>query len=271
MVYNSGIIVMKKYFVILSVLVLAVFSSCRKDAGEPITREFGSGGSFTELKVCDGFDVIVCDAVSEITITAGENVMPKVVVEKKSGDELTIRLEAFTGHYKDLEMKVVMPYNADLRKVNLLGASSFTSSFALEGPEVEVELLGASEFSCDIDALEVDMDLYGASKVMSNVVAGEMDLDMTGSSEATLTGHVTKLDMDLLDASKIVRTVIGSEYGLAVDECEGTMLGASKAYIHSDGNIKVSLWGASDLHYTGNAATSESHTYGGSDIVHDVL
>lgn len=270
MVYNRGVIVMKRYYVILSVLVLAVFCSCRKDAGEPVTKEFGTGGSYTELEVHNAFDVTVSDAVSQITITAGENVMPKVVVERV-GDELVIRLKAFSGNYKESEMKVILPYNANLRSVELSGAARFNSSYGLSGSDVDVNLSGASEFICDIDADDVDIDLMGASKINANVLADELDLDMSGASKATLTGQVTLLGMDLYDASEIIKTVNGTMYGFAVDQCEGNMLGASNAYIHCDGNIKVSLWGASDLHYTGNAATTGSHTYGGSDIIHDVL
>ena len=270
MVYNSGIIYMKKYFVILSVLVLTVFCGCKKDAGEPITREFGDGGSYTELEVSDAFDVTVSDAVNQITVTAGKNVMPNVVVERV-GDELIIRLKAFSGNYKNSEMKVVLPYNANLRSVELSGSAHFNSTYGLSGHDVDVDLSGSSEFVCDIAAEEADIDLTGASKMKANVIAGKLDLEMYGASEATLTGQVSKMDMDLYEASDIIKTVSGTRYGLAVGECEGTMLGASNAYIHSDGSIQVNLWGASDLHYTGEASTSGSYTYGGSNIIHDNL
>ena len=84
-------------------------------------------------------------------------------------------------------------------------------------------------------------------------------------------GEVTALKINLSGASNIVKTLEGTRYGFACDNCEGAMSGASEAYIHCDGTIRVSLSGASDLHFTGNAFTGDCTTSGGSNIIHDVL
>ena len=283
---------MKKYLFILSAMVLFAFSGCNKFmlSGNNITNEFSINGSYTELVVEDAFDVTVSDAVDRITITTDENVMPKVLVEK-DGDKLKIHLKPMSINLgTDLELKVVLPYNTDLKKVDLSGASEFHSEYGLEGETVEVDLSGASDFYCSIDADEVDIDLSGASNFFGDILANEIDMDLSGSSDikgtvdaldldlelsgaskASLEGQVSTLEINLSGASDIVKNVVGSRYGLVCDYCEGTMSGASNAYIHCDGSIKVSLSGASDLHFTGNAFTADSNLTGGSNIFHDVL
>lgn len=295
---------MKKYLFVLSALVLFAFSSCQKFAGDPISKDFTVDGSYTALEVQDAFEVTVSDAATQVTVTAGEKVMPKVIVEIV-GNTLKIRIKPMATLYGG-ELKAVIPYNADLTSVDLSGASEFHSEFGLEGQKVEVELSGASEFYSDVDADEIkidlsgasnfhgdavadkveahlsgssdffgdvladeiDMELLGSSTIEGNVSADELDLDMSGASDATLVGHVTQLKIDLTGSSNIIKKVVGNRYALACDNCEGTMSGASVAYIHCDGRICVDLSGASDLHYTGDGISSGcSTTSGGSSII----
>ena len=295
---------MKKYLFVLSALVLFAFSSCQKFAGDPISKDFTVDGSYTALEVQDAFEVTVSDAATQVTVTAGEKVMPKVVVEIV-GNTLKIRIKPMATLYGG-ELKAVIPYNADLTSVDLSGASEFHSEYGLEGQKVEVELSGASEFYSDVDADEIkidlsgasnfhgdavadkveahlsgssdffgdvladeiDMELLGSSTIEGNVSADELDLNMSGASDATLVGHVTQLKINLTGSSNITKKVVGNRYALACDNCEGTMSGASVAYIHCDGRICVDLSGASDLHYTGDGISSGcSTTSGGSSII----
>ena len=279
---------MKKHLIILSTLVLFAFCSCSKFAGEPITKDFSISGAYTALEVEDAFDVTVSDVATQVTVTAGENIMPHVVVETVDST-LKIYLKGWhTNLGKD--MTVILPYNFDLRNIDLSGASEFHSEYGLEGDKVEVELSGASDFYCEIDADEVDINLSGASNFFGEVLADEIEMDLTGSSnikgyvealdldlemsgasDATLEGQVDMLTINLSGASNIKKTVNGNKYGLVCNQCEGSVTGASNVYIHCDGTIKVSLSGASDLHFTGNAFTGDCTISSGSDIYHDVL
>ena len=279
---------MRKHLFILSTLVLFALCSCNKFAGDPISKDFSIAGSYTELQVENAFDVTVSDAVDVITVTAGENVVPNVVVEK-TGNKLRIHLKAMSSAYGS-DLKVVIPYNADLTSIDLSGASEFHSEYGLDGQKIEVELSGASEFYCDlyadeveidlsgasdffgdVEADEIDMNLSGASNIDGYVSAEELDLELSGASDATLEGQVNTLKLDLTGASNIIEKVVRNRYALACDRCEGNISGASNAYIHCDGSIKVSLSGGSELHYTGNAATTGCDCSGGSEISHDVL
>lgn len=261
---------MKKYLFVLSALVLLAFGSCKKISGDPITKSFDVTDNYTTLDVCDAFNVTVCDTISQVIVTIGENLMPKVVVEVADNNTLKIYLKPFTV-LNDAENTVLIPYNANLHEVALSGAADFRSEFPITGDEVHVIMTGASDFNCDIEADKIEMYLSGASNIKGNVAATDLDLDMTGASDATLKGRVTTLDIDLSGASNIKKAINGSKYALECDFCNGVMTGSSNAYIHCDGTIKVSLSGGSELHFTGAGNPADSNCSGGSEIVHDVL
>lgn len=279
---------MKKHLFILSTLVLLAFSCCSKYAGDPITKDFDISATYTELEVHNSFEITVSDAATQITVTAGENVMPNVVVEM-DGNKLVIKLKPLANSYGS-DMKVVLPYNTELTSVDLSGASEFHSEYGLDGEKVEVNLSGASEFHGDIDADqveielsgssdfygdidadEIEMELSGGSNVKGHVTATDLDLELSGASDVILEGDVVNLDAYLSGSSSIAKKVVGNRYGLVCDQFIGDMSGGSAAYIHSDGSIKARLSGGSELHYTGNASTTGSECTGGSEISHDVL
>lgn len=260
---------MNKTTAFLSFLLLATLSGCSKWAGDPITQTFNIDGTYTELEVHDAFDVTVSDLADQVTVTVGENVMPYVVV-KEDDNKLQIYLKGWHSN-RGSDMKVILPYNAALTSVDLSGASEFTSAFGLKGTEVEVELSGSSDFEADIEADDVVMELSGASDIKGLVAATNLSIDMSGSSDANLQGQVSKLTIDFSGSSTLKKNIIGSQYAIACTECEGDMSGASDAYIHCDGRIKMSLSGSSDLHYTGRASTTDCSTSGSSNIIHDVL
>lgn len=260
---------MKKCFILFSTVLLAAFCGCSKWVGDPITQEFDIDGSYAELYVEDAFDVFVSDTVDKVIVTAGEKIMPKVIV-KKSGDKLEIYLKGWNSN-RGSDMKVILPYNAVLNKVDLNGASEFHSDYPLVAQKVVVALSGASDFFADIEAGNVEADLSGSSDINGNITATILNLEMSGSSDAAITGQVSSLNLSLSGASSIKKIIVGDQYALSCEECTGSLSGSSDGYIHCDGSISVSLSGSSDLHYTGRAATRGSSTSGSSDLVHDVL
>lgn len=299
---------MKKYLFILSALVLFAFTSCQKLAGDPVSQDFAVESAYTRLEVQDAFDVTVSDAVDVITITVGEKVMPYVVAEVVDST-LRIYLKSMGAVYVG-EQKAVIPYNADLTYVKLSGSSSFHSTYNLDSENVKVKLSGSSEFDCDLaaqDKVIVDMsgsskftgnmvtveadvelsgasnyngdilaenlkiDLFGSSNIEGLVAANILDLILSGASDAKFSGDVNLLKINLDGSSNIVKHVTGNRYALGCGRCEGEMSGASDAYIHCNGNIKVDLSGASELHFTGSGNPADSSTSGSSEIIHDVL
>jgi hypothetical protein len=277
---------MKKCFVILSALMLIAFGSCKKNQGELITKEFDVQTVYTALEVSDSFEVTVSDAINKVTVTAGKNIMPNVVVNVVN-NTLQICLPDAPGNVALLDLEVVLPHNAALQSVELRGGSEFRSGYSLVGDKVEVELSDYSEFDCDIvadeavisvvkyskfvgdiDADDIDVELADWSNIEGRVTGVDLDLEMATACEAKLVGDVYELNLDMYRGCTIPMEVIGHKYGLICDVCKGKMENSCSANIHCDGIISVELSDLSILYYTGNADIEGSTTTGGSSIVH---
>ena len=264
---------MKKIIILLSALL--VLASCDFNplrlSGNLVSKDFAIEGTYTQLDVSSAFTVTVCDTVSQVIVTTDEALMPKVEVIKK-GEKLIIHLKPeFVSLNRGAKMEALLPYNPDLREVELSGAADLYSSFPLKGQKVEIDLSGASNYYGDIEADKVEMELSGAADFKGNVAATDLDLDLSGASSVTTEGQFETVTIDLSGASKIIKTVADGAYGFRCNRCEGSISGASSAFIHCDGTLRVDLSGASDLHYTGNASTTGTHTSGASNLIHDEL
>ena len=182
--------------------------------------------------------------------------MPDVVVEKV-GDKLKIYLKTKTN-IDGLDMKVEIPYNADLVSVKLMTGSEFHSDFGLVGEKIKLDAYGIAKFYCDIDAEVVDISVSGSSIIIEGrLIATNLNLGMR-NSDITLVGEVSNLKISLSGYSNIIRKKIGNRYSLACDRCEGSISGHSKAYIYCDGSIKVNVSDYSALYFMGNADTTGS-------------
>lgn len=242
---------MKKSLLIVSFISLFLLGGCNGSnlTGNNVSKDYPLE-PYTELSVSSAFDVYVSKEARQMTISTDEAIMPYVIVETE-GDRLIIRLKPLCVNFNG-DMKVTIPFNPDLQKVDLSGASEFHSDIPMNARKMELELSGASDF-------------YGS------VFAEELDLEISGASSAYLEGQVGTLKIDLSGAGHIKEIVKGDRYALSCDNCTGSLSGASDAYIHCDGTLRLKLSGASDLYYTGNGDASGCTATGASEIVHETL
>ena len=209
---------MKKTVILLSLC--ALFFGCTKDWGTPTTRNYPINGAFTELEVSSAFQVTVSDEVADVVVTVGELAQDRVVVKVVKG-ELQIGFKPNTMY--NGTAKAVIPANANLRDLDLSGASSFVGE--LNGHDVDIDLSGASTFRGSVDADEIDLDLSGASNAFINGrCQNEMEIDLSGAST---------LKAENLNAQSV----------------SGHMSGASFADVTVCSSLNVDLSGASTLTY----------------------
>ena len=210
---------MKKNIFMITVCALLLVG-CTKDWGDPTTRNYPINGAFTELDVSNAFHVTVSDQVTDVVVTVGDLAHDRVIVKVVNG-ELHIGFKPNTMY--NGTATAIIPASANLRSVELSGASSFTGD--LNGHNVDIELSGASHFRGNVDADEIDLDLSGASKaVMSGFCQEKMDIDLSGASS---------LEASLLETPSFF----------------GNLSGASTADVTVCTNLNVSLSGASTLIY----------------------
>ena len=211
---------MKQIIFILSLCALCVLLlGCKKDWGDPTTKNYSISGNYTALDVSDAFEVTVSDKVSDVVVTVGEAAHKRVVVEVKNG-QLIIGFKPNTVYSGTAT--AVIPASV-LREIDLSGASSFIGD--LSGDDVEIDLSGASKYEGNISANKLEIDLSGASVVtIDGACQTTMEIELSGGSRSNAA---------YFDAP-IVR---------------GSMSGGSHADVTCCNSIEVDLSGGSTLTY----------------------
>lgn len=236
---------MKKHFLIPAALLFCaafagLFASCSKYYGEPTTEHYSIDGSYTKLDISHAFDVTVSDDVTDAVVTIPEELHSKLKLKVKDG---TLYI-GFTSSWitTSADCKVLLPRNAQLKDLELSGASSFRGD--LQGTTSDVELSGASEFYGNIAAHSVEFDISGASDANCNVSADVVDAEISGASKVILKGAcVGTMDIDVSGASDL----FASEFD--TDVVTGDLSGSSDADVTVCDRIAVEVSGASHLTY----------------------
>ena len=244
---------MKKHFLIPAALLfcaafVGLFASCSKYYGEPTTQNYPINGSYTKLDVSHAFDVTVSDAVTQAIVTVPEDLHSKLKLEVKNG---TLYI-GFTRSWivAGSDCTVILPPNAQLKDLELSGASSFTGN--LQGVTSDIELSGASDFYGNVTASDVDFEISGASSYNGIVACDEVDVDLSGSSTLTIQGACSgKMEMGVSGASQVKAS------GFDTDAVTGSLSGSSDADVTVCSLLKVNVSGASDLTY--GTSSSDCH------------
>jgi hypothetical protein len=273
---------------IVSILVSALLlTGCgwlvtKSDAGALTTRQFDFT-DFNTVQVGSSFkvDITPSDKYS-IEITSNESSFKYINVTRK-GNVLQIGLEGlhfFIGS-RTLEAKITMP---ELAGVNVSGATmasvtgfkstndldarvsgSSTLALDMEMGRLTGEVSGASHLSGNIKSTSADVGLSGSSNWVLDMETGDFDCQSSGASSTsgTLTAHSTAIK--LTGASDIKLTGSGGNLdlsasdasdarlkGFSVGDADVGLSGGSHADLDVDGELSVSLSGASELIYGGN-------------------
>lgn len=207
--------------------------------------------NYTELEIGNVVNAVYSDTADMLTISCDDEILPYVVVKDREG-KLEIYVDTRSFRRKSLNfgaVDVVVPSSSSLQKVELYGASKFSSQMPVKSPVSEIEVSGASRFEADIvSARKLSVDLSGASKMVADVNAGMLELDLSGASLLELDGNAEFVELDLSGASKL-----DMKQSMKVAEMDVDMSGASKAVVNSDKRITGELSGASKLEYSGDA------------------
>lgn len=228
------------------------------------TRTYPLSGVYKSLEVCSAFNVVMSDTATVATVTVNEGLHDKVVFTIKDRT-LMIGLKP-SLHISASELSVILPYNEKLRKVELSGASRFTSNRPMGQDLAKLELSGASEYIGDLDASKIEIELSGASEYSGSVNAGDIDLEFSGASQASISGTCSnELELDLCGASQLIAKDLDAHH------VKGVLSGASSADVLCCESIRTELSGASRLKYStiadGCDPIVDCQTYSGSTIL----
>lgn len=236
----------------LTAVAVLCLAGCEAYYGEPVTTRQSIDGNYTAVKVSNAFDVTVSDTATAATVTVPERMVDKVKLQVRNG-VLEIGFKK-TLSFTIGECSVILPKNANVKDLDISGASSYAGD--LQGNRSEVDISGSSSFRGNIAASEIDFEISGASNARCTVTADRIDADVSGASDVTLSGDCTgTMDIEVSGSSDL------HAEGLGTNAVSGDVSGSSRADVTVCERIAVNVSGASTVTY--GLSSPECHpTYG---------
>jgi len=234
-----------KRFLVLSLLGMIIFSSCRYVIGK---RIYGNGhvvtdtrstGKFHSVDVSGSIDVYVkMDPVTGIKIETDENLMEYIQVEEENG---ILYIHTERGFNLDASGRIkVYVSSPEYAKFEASGACNiYSENRIISSSRLEFDLSGACGVKLELNAPTVYADLSGACNID---LAGETkDFKVEGSGS---TG---------------IRSM-----GLLAENVEVEISGAGDAEVYASVKLDVSVSGAGSVKYKGNASVNQHVSGAGS-------
>jgi hypothetical protein len=243
----------KSYVLLILLVSMFVFSSCKDDSVVAIGKDGadgsvgathkdgsvqGKGEVISEERVVSAFDAVAVEDDIEVYLTQGptqnlrlegqENIL-KEVTTLVSDNKLTIRFsEVGIGKHKPVKVYITIP---TLRSVEVSGASQATGQTDWDSGngnfKVKVSGSGKAEFRL-LHVNELGTAVSGAGKVTLSGDCASHDVDISGA------GNVYALDMISANA-------------------DARISGAGNCEIGVTGKLKARVTGSGNVRYRGNA------------------
>ena len=189
----------------LTLLVSSLFG-CDKFAGESITVTFDIVNTYKELHVSNAINVVISDTTEEVKVTAGENIIPNIIIEEK-GDKLDIRLKDGV-YFFNSAVNIELPANSGLTKLDLSDASDIEGEVNAE--ELTINLTDASDAKLNGHVGKLILNLKDASGIKKNIInkryglsCDECEVSMEDASDAYIHCDGTIRIVKLSDASDL--------------------------------------------------------------------
>ena len=226
------IIVMKFHSLILAFILSSSFGIAQ------IEKSYDYSG-FNSIKIESAFYAeIVQSNEYSVKIICQEDMESYLEIEL-DGNELEIGLKSWKGHRKETPKAIIhLPM---LEELEVSGAST-AKLIKVEVAELELEVSGASTVEGDLLVKSIEIDASGASSIGLSGMGNKMSLYLSGASSFRGKGFLITDEM-LLDCS-----------------------GASNAHCQVDGDMFITLSGASNFSYHGQGDIVKEEVSGASTI-----
>ena len=194
------------YRILAFTLLVSSLFGCDKFAGESITVTFDIVNTYKELHVSNAINVVISDTTEEVKVTAGENIIPNIIIEEK-GDKLDIRLKDGV-YFFNSAVNIELPANSGLTKLDLSDASDIEGEVNAE--ELTINLTDASDAKLNGHVGKLILNLKDASGIKKNIInkryglsCDECEVSMEDASDAYIHCDGTIRIVKLSDASDL--------------------------------------------------------------------
>jgi hypothetical protein len=168
-------------------------------SGNMTTQEFAIT-DFTGVAAGNGFQVIITQGANyNVKVTTDDNLQQYVDVQK-SGDTLTVKINAISWSSNGLKVEIVMP---DVSQITLSGGSTGSASGFNVAHNVNIHLSGGSSFTMTGSADSLSTECSGGSNLhFGDFQVHDADIIFSGGSQGTINLDGT-LDANLTGGSHL--------------------------------------------------------------------
>ncbi|MDE5609854.1 MAG: DUF2807 domain-containing protein [Bacteroidales bacterium] len=262
---------MKKLVFFILTLAVSLGTSCtRIDCSEPsVHKNYTSMKGFNALRASHAFEVNLIPSDHEsVELVIPPDAQNYVVVQQKGG---TLYIGMKNGYnYKfvhlwgDCGLKAIVHFK-EMRQIRASGASEvdIEGAYDARNQNMEISLSGASSFEGEVlNVGYLNLSLSGASSLEGAALnVNRLVADLSGASEMELKGSGNDADIELSGASE------AKMYGFPVKNFEGSLSGASDAYLTVTETFSATASGASTIRVKGRPRVLKANTSGASNIV----
>ena len=155
-----------------------------KGSGRMVTQDWGKAGDYTGISAAAFFDVTVSPTARTISVTADDNVIDYLVLERDGG---TLKFRVNANNTENISVSVVVPASATLRQISAGSYGKVTCKLPLKGPSVAVSVSSYGSVIADIDTpgtAQLNVSSYG--KFSGSVRCNDCELRVSsyGSAQA---------------------------------------------------------------------------------------
>lgn len=225
-----------RIYIVVLVLVIAFLSSITSCNRVKVVS--GNGKVISEVRSIEKFDAIEIsgmfqvyltqDSISSLSIVADENLMECISAEVKN-NVLEIKSLCSIIKSKSLDIYISTP---KITAIDISGATEVTSTRAINGDKLELNISGASYLNLTLNYFEVELESSGSSQLAFTGTVNNADFDISGSCE-----------MNALE--------------LTADNMIIESSGSTNAMINVVSNLEVHISGSGNIEYIGNPSLKQ--------------
>lgn len=247
-----------------------------RGSGRKVTQDWGAPGAYDAIAAATFFEITVSPAVSTIRVTADDNVIDHLSMERDGG-KLSFRLDA--RETQNVTVSIVVPASPALRTVSAASYGKVICKTPLKGNSVHIDIASYGRVEAAVETpgtAHIGVSSYG--KFAGSIRCGACDLDISsyGSVQSPVVcrgrceirvGSYAKY-ADTVEASDLTLS-LHSGAGFSGDLTAGALSLSVSSYadfagtIHSDRTkILVSSGGTVSGTFAGNELEASVGSYG---------
>ena len=241
-----------------------------KGSGRMVTQDWGKAGDYTGISAAAFFDITVSPAAKTISVTADDNVIDYLVLERDGG---TLKFRVNANSTENISVSVTVPASASLREISAGSYGKVNCKMPLKGPSVSVSVSSYGSVSADIDtpgAAKLDVSSYGKFAGSVRCSDGELRISSYGSAQAPVecrnsckltVGSYAKFSNDIKASDLTVEVSSGASVGSTLTADALTM--RIDSYAKFSGTVTVN---ARQAKLTVSSGGSFNGTFSGSSL-----